>query len=128
MAFPPIVAPRFLHVDYLLGPKKRRGCVGIKEIGTKHTVLDVMLCAGLGVPGVFFCLYSTRDPLLWRVILAMEFVLVGGVSVVADGLMLQMSEDDSNRDGLLPVDRVTSVIHIVLLVCLLLYLSGVLKP
>ena len=110
-AFPPLVASSFFSRDYLLGPKMRRGCVGMREIGTQHGPLDVFLCASLGVPGVFFCVYSCGDPLVPRVLLAVEFVVVGGCSVVADGLMTRMSADDSNRDGLLPVDRVTSAFH-----------------
>ena len=43
------------------------------------------------------------------------------VSVLADELLLRQSIDDSNRDGLLSLDRITSVIHILILVGIVIF-------
>ena len=118
-AYPPLKVP--FSIAYVMLPAKRRGCVGMREIGTEHGPLDVLLCACLGTPGIVYAITAVHEPLWLRVLVAIEFSVVGAASVVADGLLARQSTDDSNRDGLLKVDRVTSAVHIPFLAAMFIY-------
>ena len=121
--FNPACPPRRVQNvrDYLLLSVKQRGCVGMKEIGTKHGPLDVALCACLGLPGIVYAATATLEPLWLRILVAVEFIIVGAASVVADGLLLRQSTDSSNRNGLLFIDRKTAVLHTITLVGMFVY-------
>lgn len=108
--------------SYIVSPLRRRGCVGLKEIGTEHEYFpDIFLCACLGTPGIFYAIVAVEDPLWLRIVIAIENAIVGLVSVIADGCLYTMSSDDSNRNGLLDVDRITSGIHIFVLLAVVIY-------
>ena len=122
--FPPIIVENIFSNDYLTLPIKRRGVVGLKEIGTIHHLFpDVFLCACLAIPGPIYLFACINEPLWLRVIVCLECIITGGVSVVADGFLAKQSTDDSNRQGMLKFDRLTSVFHINMLVAMLIYRS-----
>lgn len=119
--YPPIQYS-FRTWQYIVAPLRRRGCVGLKEIRSEHEWFpDVFLCACLGTPGIFYAIVSVHDPLWLRIVIAIENAIVGIVSVIADGCLYTMSSDDSNRNGLLDVDRVTSLFHIAVLIAIVIY-------
>jgi len=115
--YPPLSLP-FFSCDYFTTTIHRRFacCVGIREIGTKHGPLDVLLCACIGIPGVVYACTATAEPLWLRLVVAVEFAVIAAVSTIADGLMLHQSRDASNRIGLIALDRKTSVLHVAVLI------------
>ena len=106
----------------MASPLRRRGCVGLKEIGTEHEYFpDIFLCACLGTPGIFYAIVAVEDSLWLRIVIAIENAIIGLVSVIADGCLYTMSSDDSNRIGLLDIDRITSVIHFSVFLAVVIY-------
>lgn len=106
---------------YLMLPLRRRGCVGLKEIGTQHTTLDVFLCACLGVPGLVYA-FTAHNELAWlRLLVAVEFFVISFTSVLADGMLRGQSMDASSRDGWMVYDRKTAVMHILTLIAVFIY-------
>lgn len=106
---------------YLMLPLRRRGCVGLKEIGTLHTALDVALCVCLGVPGLVYA-FTAHNELVWlRLLVAVEFFVVSFTSVLADGMLRGQSMDASSRDGWMVYDRKTAVMHILTLIAVFIY-------
>ena len=91
------------------------------RIGTEHGPLDILLCACLGFPGLVYAMTATNERLWLRACVAVEFLMVGLASVLADGLLLKQSTGASNRDGLLFIDRKTSVVHVLTLLGMFIY-------
>ena len=119
--FPPAKFP-ILSMEYLLLPFKQRGLVGLREIGTIHQLFpDVFLCTCLSIPGIMYLVTASSEPIWLRGLICAESLLCGVVSTLADGLLLYQSKDSSNRNGILGLDRVTSVIHIFTLIIMVIY-------
>ena len=123
--YPPTTATFFSREYFTLTLyRRRRRAVGLREIGTQHTLLDILLCACLGVPGLVYAATATADPPWLTVCVAIEFIITSVVSVLADGMMLTMTADSSNRDGIIYLDRITSAVHVICLVILFVYRSA----
>ena len=119
--YPPIRSASTSMFGYLMLPLRRRGCVGLKEIGTQHTTLDVFLCACLGVPGLVYA-FTAHNELAWlRLLVAVEFFVISFTSVLADGMLRGQSMDASSRDGWMVYDRKTAVMHILTLIAVFIY-------
>jgi hypothetical protein len=96
-------------------PFRRRGCVGLKEIGTKHDVFpDVVLCIALGLPGIILFAAIPQLKLWVRCVVLIESIVVAATSTIADGMLYE---------EYLPVDRKTSVGHIIIWGCLLAFFA-----
>ena len=77
----------------MVSPLRRRGYVGLKEIGTEHEYFpDIFLCACLGTPGIFYAIVAVEDPLWLRIVIAIENAIIGLVSVIADGCLYTMGK------------------------------------
>ena len=118
--YPPTTCP-FPSFEYFQLTLKRRNCVGMREIGTQHTFLDVFLCATLCTPGVLYLSLPNPDPLPLRIAVLVECLIVTVVSVIADGFLLHQSADESNREGLLWIDRKTAVLHMLTVPLIVIY-------
>lgn len=120
VAYPPTTAP-FASWRYWSLPAVRRGCVGMREIGMRHSIVDLALCAALCVPGVVYACAPNPEPDWLRYGVMCENLVAAGVSLVADGLLAGQTVDSSNRLGLLVLDRYTALLHIVVILGLLVH-------
>ena len=105
--------------EYAVLPFQRRDCVALRQIGTEHERLDVVLCALLGLPGVLFGLLlgdSSGIDCRLRVLIALESGIVATVSTLGDGLHQHVLWYDKH---------VTAPAHVAIWLVLLLYLTVV---
>lgn len=106
--------------EYAVLPFERRDCVALRQIGTEHERLDVVLCALLGLPGALFgLLLSDSSGIDCRlcVLIALESGIVATVSTLGDGLLHQ---------HILWYDKhVTAPAHVAIWLVLLLYLTAI---
>mmetsp|Transcript_46261 Transcript_46261/g.93378 ORF Transcript_46261/g.93378 Transcript_46261/m.93378 type:complete len:207 (-) Transcript_46261:261-881(-) len=128
--FPPLLGRDPFSLSTFVLTIKRRGCVGIREIGTEHENIDIFLCACLAVPGLVYVITATEASTAMRLAVAVEFCMTSAVSVLADGLLLRQTKDASNRAGILSIDRKTAAFHVVFIIGLLMYrgLRGFASP
>jgi hypothetical protein len=89
--------------------------VGLKEIGTVHEVFpDMVLCVALGLPGIVLFVAIPQLKMWVRCVVLIESIIVAAVSTIADGMLYE---------EYLPVDRKTSVGHIIIWGCLLVFFA-----
>lgn len=103
--------------EYVRLPFKQTNSVALRQIGTQHGPLDVVLCTILGLPGLAFALTLDSIDCRVRALVAAEAAVVATISTIGDGFLIQ---------SVLEVDkRISAPLHVVIWIGLLAWLAAV---